>query len=145
MPGKDNHLKTAVKNRCVAISLLISETKSLAWSTTIAFYSALHLVEAALSIEGVHFEGHDVRNQYLKKTRKFESIWRHYKPLYDHSLKARYLMTDGDSAENFVCSYLGDDGVRKQIIGHHLRQIEKSVAKILDVAEIFQMDTPPVS
>lgn len=138
MPSKDNHLKTAIDNRIVAVSMLENETKSLAWATTIAFYSALHLVEAALALDGRHCENHKLRNEHLKRTKKLQQIWRHYKPLYDHSLKARYLMTDGDSAENLVVAYLGNNGVREQILGHHLRQIEKSVAKMLGLERIFE-------
>ena len=138
MPSKNNHLSTAIDNRELAVSLLGTEKRSLAWATTISFYAALHLVEAALAESGQHFDDHSTRNFHLKKTKKLQNIWKHYKPLYDHSLKARYLMTDGDSAENLIDQHLGEAGIRDKIIGHHLRQIEKSVCKILKVDSVFE-------
>ncbi len=137
MPSKNNHLSTARDNRDLAVSLVEAEPRSLAWATTISFYAALHLVEAALAESNEHFDNHATRNIHLKKTKNLQHIWQHYKPLYDHSMKARYLMTDGNSAENLIDQHLGENGVRKRIIGHHLRQIEKSVCKILKVDSVF--------
>lgn len=137
MPSKENHLETARDNRGVAISLLESNPQSLAWATTISFYSALHLVEAAMAKDGLHFENHTARNIHLKQTNNLQNIWKHYKPLYDNSLKARYLMTNGGSAESLIREHLGEDGVRERILGHHLRQIERSVSKILRIDSVF--------
>ena len=137
MPSKDSHLQTARDNRATCLLLLDSDPQSQAWATTIAFYCALHLVEAALAVEGRHSEDHMVRNMHLKTTRKLQNIWRNYKPLYDNSLKARYLTTDSDSAETLVREFLGEDKVREKIIGHYLRQVEKSVAKIIGEDSIF--------
>jgi hypothetical protein len=138
MPSQQNHLATAIENRRIALHLLDSEPKSLAWATTICFYSALHLVEAAMASSIQHFDGHDVRNSHLKSTKNLQHNWRHYKQLFDHSLKARYLMTDVGSAESLIADSLGEEGVRKQLIGHYLRQVEKSVAKILGMDSIFE-------
>lgn len=137
MPSKENHVSTAIENRAVAVSLLSSSLPSLAWATTICFYSGLHLVEAAMADEGRHFDNHHSRHEYLKRTRSLQKIWRHYKPLYDHSMKARYLMTNGGSAELLIVESLGKAGVNDTILNHHLKQIEKSVAKRLKVDSIF--------
>ncbi len=136
MPNKANHLSTAIENQRVACKLLDGDP-SLAWATTIAFYSALHLVEALFATEDRHFDSHPSRNQHLKNTRNLQSIWLHYKQLYDYSLKARYLTSEDASAEALMQSYLGAANVRDRILNHHLRQIEKSVAKRMDVERIF--------
>lgn len=136
MPSESSHLSTAIENRATAVKLADRE-EGLAWATTIAFYSALHLVEAAFAHGGDHFDSHASRNQHLKEERSLQAIWRHYKPLYDHSLKARYLTDEDGSAEALVRKHLGVDGVQQKILNHHLRQVEKSVAKILGRSEIF--------
>ena len=137
MTNKVNHLATARDNRAVAISLLENDL-SLAWAATVAFYSALHLIEAAFAKNGQHFDNHPARNAHLKSERTLQNIWKHYKPLYDYSLKARYLADENGSAEDLMKRYLGAEGVREQILNHHLRQVEKSVAKILDIPEVFE-------
>ena len=137
MPSVANHLSTARDNRAIGILLLESQPQSFAWSTTIMFYAGLHLVEAAFAHRNEHCDNHTARNQKLKSNRHLQKIWRHYKPLYDHSLKARYLMSDASSAEQLIASSLGESGVRDQILGHHLHQVEKSVGKILGVTSIF--------
>lgn len=95
-------------------------------------------MEAALADRGEHCDSHMARNIKLKSTRNLQNIWKHYKPLYDHSLKARYLMPNGESAESLIVASLGESGVRDKILGHHLRQVEKSVSKLLSVDRIFE-------
>ena len=141
MPSKDNHIATARENRVIAMSLLDSDPKSLAWATTICFYAGLHLVEAALAHDGRHFDNHASRNMHLKRTNQLQKIWTHYKPLYDHSLKARYLMTNGGSAELLIAESLGEDGVKEKIVNHHLLQIERSVSKLLGIPKVFESST----
>ncbi|XZE21758.1 hypothetical protein SH449x_001663 [Pirellulaceae bacterium SH449] len=53
-------------------------------------------------------------------------------------MRARYLTTDEGSAEEQIRISVGADAARKQLIDHHLRQLEKSVAKRIDVESIFQ-------
>ena len=126
-------------NRAIALHLIQGE-QSLAWAITLAFYSALHLVEASFARDGNHFDSHTSRNNHFKHERSLQKIWRHYKPLYDHSLKARYLTDDERSAESLIKKHLGAKGVSEKVLGHHLRQVEKSVATILQKASIFDSD-----
>ena len=65
MPSELNHLSTAIDNHQLAYSLL-DENRSLAWATTVAFYSALHLVEASFARNGEHYDQHASRNNRLK-------------------------------------------------------------------------------
>ena len=87
--------------------------------------------------ENQHFDNHFSRNSYLKTTNRFRNIWRNYKPLYDNSLKARYLMATNQSAESLIETSLGQTGVQDKIMNHYLRQVEKSVSKIIEVSGIF--------
>ena len=61
------------------------------WLVTVAFYAALHSVDALLAYDNVTVHSHDARNATLKLTNRYESIWRHYSPIYDLSRKVRYL------------------------------------------------------
>jgi hypothetical protein len=137
MPNKNSHLATARENRELAIFLL-EEERSIAWSVTAACYSGLHLIEAAFAHQGEHCDDHTQRNSRLKNERSLQSLWRHYRPLYDASLRARYLTTDEGSAEEQIRISVGAEAARKQLIDHHLRQLEKSVAKRIGVKTIFE-------
>lgn len=137
MPNKNSHLSTARENRDLAIFLLENE-RSIAWSVTVACYSGLHLIEAAFAHRNEHCDDHRQRNARLKSERSLQSLWRHYRPLYDASLRARYLTTDDGSAEDQIRLSVGADVARKQLIDHHLRQLEKSVATRLGVQAIFK-------
>jgi hypothetical protein len=58
------------------------------WATTIAFYKAVHLVQAFFHVTGDSCGSHTARNGILKS--KYPEIWRHYHPLYSFSRLARY-------------------------------------------------------
>jgi len=137
MPNKNSHLSTARENRDLAIFLLENE-RSIAWSVTVACYSGLHLIEAASADQNEHCDVHSQRDARLKNERSLQSLWRHYRPLYDASLRSRYLTTDDGSAEDQIRLSVGTDVARKQLIDHHLRQLEKSVATRLGVQAIFK-------
>lgn len=136
MPNKNSHLSTAIDNRELAIFLLEQE-RSIAWSVTATCYSGLHLIEAAFAHDGEHCDDHGQRNARLKRERALQNLWRNYRPLYDASLRARYLTTDEGSAEEQIRLSVGAENARKQLIDHHLRQLEKSVARRIGVESIF--------
>lgn len=136
MPSQSSHLATAIDNRELALFLLQDE-RSLAWSVTLACYSGLHLIEAAFAHSNEHCDDHRQRNVRLKTERSLQSLWRNYRPLYDASLRARYLTTDEGSAEQQIQRSVGADNIGKILISHHLRQLEKSVAKKIDLVNIF--------
>jgi hypothetical protein len=49
------------------------------WMVTVAFYKAVHLVEAVFAREGVHSQGHVDRNTRLQDYH--EKLWFEFKPL----------------------------------------------------------------
>lgn len=67
------------------------------WTATIAFYAALHYVDAYLHVKGFRatFQNHRERNDYLKnvvsvKDRAIGNVLRRYIALYKFSRLARY-------------------------------------------------------
>src|SRR5262245_1955393 len=60
------------------------------WVATVAFYQAVHLVEAMFVRKGLTNQSgsHVRRNQLLKRT--FADLWKQYQPLYAFSRLARY-------------------------------------------------------
>lgn len=58
------------------------------WVATVAFYTALQLVEAMVARSNKHFKGHGSRHRFLKNER--EDLWKDYHPLFNLSLVARY-------------------------------------------------------
>lgn len=65
------------------------------WVVTIAFYKAMHIVEAMFAADPqaqLHdTSNHEDRNRQLKTTDRYQHIWKHYRALWNDSLIARYL------------------------------------------------------
>ena len=101
------------------------------WAATVAFYKALHLVEALLAgdVQGpcFHTSSHDQRNDLLKRTKRYEFVYRQYKPLYDASMTARYLL---DEADPFMSRY-PLAFVAGTLVGKHLRGLESGIGRLL--------------
>lgn len=96
MPSKQAHIQAAKSNQ-VTIDYLLKDDAHLAWAVTVAFYNAMHTVEALLangqeSVE--HTDDHKVRNRLLKSDRRYAQVWKMYRPLFEASLVARYLRSD---------------------------------------------------
>lgn len=139
MPSKAAHTQAARENQRAIDYLSEKIDEFPQWVTTIAFYKALHIVEAILAAEGRHCDDHAARNLLLKTTRRFQHIWKHYRPLFNDSLIARYLREDGNSPTYDVfATYLSPGEVRAQVLGHRLRQIEQSARTLLGEPEYLR-------
>jgi len=90
------------------------------WKLTVAFYTALHVVDWLLVTEGNGCIGHTARNGLLKANR-YSKIWRHYQPLFNASLVSRY-----KSAPNQF-----DSAKAEAFINNNLLECEKSVFRLL--------------
>jgi hypothetical protein len=133
MPSEAAHLAIAERNRVVLDYLLERIENCAEWVTTVAFYRALHLVEAVFYHDGhEHGRNHETRERMLKTNNRYKHIYQHYRPLWAASVVARYL-EDADNSAPFssFSEYLKPDDVKRIIIDHRLRQIENSVAKLL--------------
>jgi hypothetical protein len=102
------------------------------WLTAIAFYKALHLVEALFWHDSNlrHSHDHQTRENILKNTRKFEHIYEQYRLLQTAALVARYLEAGSAEYDTFE-EYMGAEKVKTYVLGHLLVQVEKSVHRLL--------------
>ena len=144
MPNETTHLAIANHNQQL-IELLLPHINDYAdWITTVAFYKALHIVEAVLSNDNTirHGIDHQSRENILKRNSKYKHIYTYYRPLYAASLVARYL-SDGYSS---FSDYLSPTDVRAKVLGHYLHQIEQSSQRFLrNPASLSRVQLSPVA
>lgn len=136
MPSKDAHVAAALHNQRVIEYLYERIDDFPDWVVTVAFYKALHVVEAVFAGDAKassrHFDTHHDRNVELRKNKRYSNIWKGYGPLYQLSLNARYLREDGDGPKYEVFSkYMPPEKVQTTVLDHYLHQIEKTAAKLL--------------
>ena len=135
MPSREAHIAAARENQR-ALEYLSERIDSFGgWVAVVAFYKALHLVEALFAsdgTEGGHTDDHRTRNAVLKNTNRYQHIWRFYRPLYQTSLIARYLRENERAPDYEVFSrFMPPEKVQSQIIGHYLKQVEASVERLM--------------
>lgn len=125
MPDESSHLVLANHNQDLLDRLVADVDRFPDWTATVAFYKALHVVEAALACENPRRHGidHSHRERILKSDNKYKNIYRNYRVLYAASMVARY-MEDGQT--NFA-SYLTPTQVIGTLLRYRLHEVEKSV------------------
>jgi hypothetical protein len=97
------------------------------WIVTVAFYVALHATDSLLAHDGIsRVHSHDTRNNVLMQTRRYEHIWRHYRPLHDLSRRIRYLAEPG--------IWVPADRIPHDILERYLYPLELSVQRLLNVS-----------
>ena len=127
MPNEKSHLSLANHNQDL-LDKLVAEIKEFPdWVATVAFYKALHVVEAAFACENPvrHGTDHPTRERILKSEKKYEHIYRHYRVLYAASMVARYMQ---DNQTDFT-SYLEPQAVIDTLLRHRLHEVEKSALR----------------
>jgi len=128
MPSKDAHLKAVFHNTSVIQYLLASPEPTPQWLTTLAFYKALHIVEAVFTSDTKapipHADSHEQRNKVLKNTPRYIPLWKHYRELWNDSLVARYLTSCGEKeAYADFADYLTVDEFKSKHLKHHMVKI----------------------
>lgn len=131
MPDTASHIAVAVRNGDLIKHLLPTKDRHSEWLAVIAFYKALHLVDAMLFCDNScqHGGDHSERSQILKGNR-YKNIFMNYRPLSSASCVARYLEISGREYTAFS-QYLSPDQVVNDLINHHLKQVQDSVNKVL--------------
>ncbi len=134
MPSNAAHMAAARENQR-AIDYLSERLDTFpAWVTVVAFYKALHLVEALFALDGTeggHTDDHRTRNAVLKSDKRYQHIWKSYRPLYQASLIARYLRENDRAPDYEVFSrFMPPEKVKSIVLGHYLRQVEVSVERL---------------
>jgi hypothetical protein len=86
MPDQDQHIEAAQANEATALSLLDS---SPSWAVVLAFYSALHWVDAYMAMLPLHPKDHTERDHYIQ-FEPLRPIYGTYRRLETRSREARY-------------------------------------------------------
>ena len=132
MPAEKDHQALAQHNQDTIDYLLAGGDRFPDWIITVAFYKALHVIDAMFAR---HFDGHGVdhriRGEYLKKDNRYRLIYRHYKALKEASSAARYLSETcvGGSYKTFT-NYATMEDVKNEFLRFRLAKLEQSVNKL---------------
>lgn len=134
MPSDSEHLAVAARNQELINHLLPDIHRFGEWITVVAFYRALHIVEAVFFCDhpAKHGRNHETREDMLKRTKRYQQIYKHYRTLWAASTIARYLEdhSTGTTYASFN-DYMSPADVQGLILNHYLKQVEKSAAKFL--------------
>lgn len=92
MPSQQQHLRQAKHNRDFITALDPATTPFLDWVVTVAFYVAVHRIEAWLAVQSPprHSTDHASRGNWIGRVRELKPIYPSYQELERHSRKARY-------------------------------------------------------
>jgi len=133
MAKSSDHVSLANKSQ-LALSTLINDHSSHSeWIATVAFYKAIHLVEAACRTLGKkHPHNHNSRLDLLKSRKEIQPIYKHFKHLYVASCIARYLHDkDSDQAYSTFDDYIAPNDVAEVLVNKRLKCIEDELMKYL--------------
>lgn len=94
------------------------------WMATVAFYAAVHAVEALFAFDNrPSSSNHTNRFDILRYNNRYKNIHKHFHPLYQAARTARY---ECDST-----SWLPVESIKSELIPKHLYPLEKSVQKLI--------------
>ncbi len=130
MASEADHISLANHNHDALMALMPAVDRFPDWVSTIAFYKAVHVVEAVYAIVlNKHSCSHHDREQVMK-ARKFAAIYKDYAHLLTASRVARYLENASGTKYKKFSDFL--DGSRvKQLIGQRLVRLEQSALLFL--------------
>lgn len=127
MASVEQHLDMAAGNRRALKVMLPRINDHPEWVITMAFYTAVHFVEASRANRGAHSSSHADRNAYVKTEISLRSIKTLYDKLYTASLVARYLPeTIAPEAMYRFSTYYSLAGIERWA-GEGLSEIERVV------------------
>jgi hypothetical protein len=90
VPVKSHHLAIAHDNERLVGQLDLDSPPARGWASTIAFYAALHYVEAFFSLAGIHSADHRTRDGNLCRSNETLKIYDDFCELKNISTGARY-------------------------------------------------------
>jgi hypothetical protein len=135
MPSDADHFAAAARNQALLDHLLPQVKQFPEWVAVVAFYKAMHVVEAVLyrTHREKHTFGHERRNEVLKSNRRYDHLYKHYWPLFNASLVARYMEVGGRGGGSFprFADYIPPAAVVADLIRHYLHQVEQTAAKLI--------------
>lgn len=125
----DAHIAQWLHNRSLISRIPASHPD---WIVTVAFYTAVHAVDAALAAQGITAWNHETRFTAIAGIHKMQKIGLLYQPLYDLSRKVRYIADPN--------SWIKPDLIESQVIRARLFPLEQSVEKLIGV----KLDLPNI-
>jgi len=135
MPDIKAHIDKAEHNRKFLETICQYVERFADWVAVVAFYSALHYVEALFfrfqPSGQKHGTSHEMRERLLKSQRRFKKVARHYWHLWQAATIARYLQNGKGQLYTTFTDYMSPDNVVDRLIKHHFRRLRESVGKLL--------------
>lgn len=116
----DAHIRQWLHNRALAEKIPASHPD---WIVTVAFYSAVHAIDAALAHDGIFVCNHETRFKAIASTNRMKKIGLLYHPLYNLSRTVRYTADPN--------LWIPAAAIEKQIIRQYLLPIETSVVNLM--------------
>lgn len=113
MASERDHLAKAAHNEKFLQTI---DEEFVDWQAIVAFYAAVHHVEALFATKKQDSRGHRERNQSLK--REYPAIYREFYPLYNYSLFVRY-----------DCGRLSRKHVEEELIRKRLPALKQAIAR----------------
>lgn len=134
MPSRDIHYDQAIHNSELAKELINQEPLIYKdWALIIAFYAALHLVEAVMADDNVHSDKekspHSFRRNWVKNSSLSQRAQKAYLKLYNLSLSLRYLANSeckGKNKGNWIT-----DVEAKKILNDNLQFLRQEISELL--------------
>lgn len=122
MPASQDHVALAKKNRSALEYLRLKIDDYPEWVVTVAFYEALHHIEAAMACDTSiqRTSGHKERHDAIRNHKEFKKIYAPYKNLFDASCIARYM---GNGTVSFS-NYMKTGQIETIVIGTWLHKIK---------------------
>lgn len=135
MPDRAAHLKQAKHNKSALGYLQKRIADFPDWVVVVAFYAALHYVEAVFATDKdiQHGQSHGRRLEMLKSKSRYKDIFMHYRILKNYSEIARYL-EDEEGKEICFVTQFPVARVEQEVVRHHLKKVESSALTLLKSA-----------
>ncbi len=140
MSSEAEHIAIANRNQAVLEYLLDDPTRCTEWVAVVAFYKALHVVEAIFSRDSTigHIHSHHVRLDKLKREKQYKKLFSSYRVLWSASIVARYLedrspstVAGGGNTYSRFQDYMPTADVRTKLLDLFLAKFERDAAPFL--------------
>ena len=132
MASEADHLAAANLNQKTLAHLCQDVSVHGPWVAVVAFYKALHIVEAVFANDPDirHCSDHGSREWALKRKSSYQHIYKQYAPLSRAATIARYLHHSGTDYHSFF-DYLDATKIERELLFYRLHELEKSALKFL--------------
>ena len=131
MAASQNHIALANKNQNALE--FVAQGSHDEWVATIAFYKAIHVVEAACrNLGSRHCHSHKTRLELMQVKKELKPIYKHFRVLYQASCIARYLY-DHDSKTDYTSfgDYIPSGEAYEKLIVGRLKNVEDGLLQHL--------------